>query len=74
MAEAARDGERPIGAFDRKRSNREMSKPVLSQANKDTLKAPARAAGSFVEGARKAGQSFMDSSRNQIRRMTGGKR
>lgn len=74
MAEKPRGVDRPIGAFDRKRSNREMSKPMISEANKETMKAPIRGASSFFEGARKAGKSFMDSSRNQYRRMTGGKR
>lgn len=74
MPEAKKPYEKPIGEFDRGRSNREMAKPILSQANKDTLKAPLRAASSFMEGARKAGKSFMDEGRATYRRMTSGRR
>lgn len=74
MADPKKPYEKPIGEFDRGRSNREMAKPILSQENKDAIKAPIRAAGGFIAGARKAGQQFMDDSRAQIRRMRGGKR
>lgn len=74
MPEAKKPYEKFVGEFDRGRSNREMAKPVLSQANKETLKAPVRAAGSFIEGVRGAGKSLMAEGRNTYRRLTSGRR
>lgn len=73
MPEDKKPYEKPIGEFDRGRSNREMAKPILSQQNKDTLKAPVRAAGGFIAGVRGAGKSLMDEGRATYRRLTGGK-
>jgi hypothetical protein len=74
MPEAKKPYEKPIGEFDRGRANREMAKPILSQANKETLKTPVRAASSFIEGVRGAGRSIMAEGRNTYRRMTSGRR
>lgn len=74
MPQEPKPGDAPFMTYDKKRANREMSQPILSQANKDTMKAPIRAAGGFIAGARKAGQQFMSDSRDQIRRLRSGKR
>ena len=70
--------DRPIGEYDAARSKREMAKPVISQENIDTVKAPFKYAASKARGlvsdVKDAGHSFMKAHRSNMRRLRGGKR